>query len=309
MKKTLFLILSGCIVIFSIICICCGPIITGVIPRASIWKTQNCQQLSDLVKSAKDTNAGSDIIKGYKKLRNKCNREKAMYGLEYSSLIVDVIFGFVCTILGLLHYFDVAKPFEKVTGIIGLATGIIGFVLTLVYVCYSGYIFTKDPYDKGSGSYTSGTHDTIYKRNGDWAFAKFEEGKGYKCLYYKEKDTFSIYAKYSDLGKKQYNYNKKKNQEKSDSNSDYYKCSHNSDTPPAFFDLSKCESSEYYPGINNKQDDCDYLYAQTIDNTIDRKYLFDKWVTTIIFSCFIIVCDIGLAIFGFLLFKSDGSGI
>ena len=91
-----------------------------------------------------------------------------MYGLEYSSLIIDVICGLVCNILGLIHYFDVAKPFEKVTGIIGLSSGIIGFV---------------------------------------------------------------------------------------------------------------------------------------------NKYLFDKWITSIIFSCLIIVSDIGLAIFGFLLFKSDGSGI
>jgi len=133
MKKTLFLILSGCIVIFSIICICCGPIITGVIPGSDDWKTLNCQQYSDEVKKQKDAGASRSDLKPYKRARNKCNREKAMYGLEYSSLIVDVICGFVCTILGLLHYFDVAKPFEKVTGIIGLATGIIGFVLTLVY--------------------------------------------------------------------------------------------------------------------------------------------------------------------------------
>jgi len=201
MKKTLFLILSGCIVIFSIICICCGPIITGVIPRASIWRTQNCQQKADLVKAYEDQNQDKDIIKSAKKDRNKCNREKAMYGLEYSSLIVDVICGFICTILGLLHYFDVAKPFEKVTGIIGLATGIIGFVLTLVYVCYSGYIFTNDPYIDDDGDY-------LYKRDGDWAYAKLENGK-FKCLFYKEKDENSIYAKYSDLGKKQYNYYKK----------------------------------------------------------------------------------------------------
>lgn len=53
---------------------------------------------------------------------------------------------------------------------------------------------------------------------------------------------------------------------------------------------------------------CDYLYA-TPEDDINNKYLFDRWVTTLIFSCFIIACDIGLAIFGFLLFKSDGSGI
>ena len=116
-----------------------------------------------------------------------------MYGLEYSSLIVDVICGFVCTILGLLHYFDVAKPFEKVTGIIGLATGIIGFVLTFVYLVYSTYIFTNDPYDDGDGH-------NIFKRDGDWAFAK-KEGSEFKCIFYKEGDKDSIFAKYSDLGK------------------------------------------------------------------------------------------------------------
>ena len=42
-----------------------------------------------------------------------------MYGLEHASLILDVILGFICLILGLLHYFDIGKPFEKVTGIIG----------------------------------------------------------------------------------------------------------------------------------------------------------------------------------------------
>jgi len=128
-------------------------------------------------------------------------------------------------------------------------------------------------------------------------------------LILKKGNANSIIAKYSDVGKKQYNYNKKKNQEMLDPNSDYYKCSHDSAPTLELFDPSSCTSSEYYPGINNKQGDCDYLYAQTIDDSIDRKYLFDKWVTTIIFSCFIIVCDIGLAIFGYLLFKSDGSGL
>ena len=98
MKKTLFLILSGAIVIFSIICICSGPIINGVIPLAGYWRTENCQKWSDAYKEENN----KDNKEVYKKYRNKCNREKAMYGLEYSSLIIDVICGFVCTILGFL---------------------------------------------------------------------------------------------------------------------------------------------------------------------------------------------------------------
>jgi len=299
MKKTLFLILSGCIVIFSIICICSGPIITGVIPTSGTWKTLNCQEKTDAYNEAKKGN-NEAIIKSAKKAKNKCNREKAMYGLEYSSLIIDVICGFVCTILGLLHYFDVAKPFEKVTGIIGLATGIIGFVLTFVYLVYSTYIFTNDPYDDGSSSSSS---PNIYKRNGDGAFAKFESGKGYKCLFYKDKEN-ALLAKYSDLGKKQYNYNKKY----FDQNSESYKCSiESSGGTTTYYNPGNC-NSEYPSAFNTEVPNCPYLYAEPFD-TISNKYLFDKWVTTIIFSCFIIVCDIGLAIFGFLLFKSDGSGI
>ena len=299
MKKTLFLILSGCIVIFSIICICSGPIITGVIPTSGTWKTLNCQEKTDAYNEAKKGN-NEAIIKSAKKAKNKCNREKAMYGLEYSSLIIDVICGFVCTILGLLHYFDVAKPFEKVTGIIGLATGIIGFVLTFVYLVYSTYIFTND-YD----------YDAKYKRDGDWAYAKLENGK-FKCLFYKKGDEGSIYAKYSDYGKKQYNYNKKQIQEYDKTGSEVNKCSYSSSLEnTSIFKRThgpgECDSKESLD-YDNELQDCKALYIKP-ETGISNKYLFDKWVTTIIFSCFIVVCDIGLAIFGFLLFKSDGSGI
>ena len=107
-----------------------------VLPNSYDWKTQNCQYQSDILKNLEKNNADKDTIKEQKKKRNQCNREKAMYGLEYSSLILDVTLGFICTILGLLHYFDVAKPFEKVSGIIGLATGVIGFIMTFDFSLY-----------------------------------------------------------------------------------------------------------------------------------------------------------------------------
>ena len=302
MKKTLFLIFSGAIVIFSIICICSAPIINGVIPTSDSWKTENCQRLNDVYKEEKKGNDKDDIERA-KKAKNRCNRDKAMYGLEYSSLIIDVICGFICAVLGLLHYFDIAKPFEKVTGIIGLATGIIGFILTLIYVIYSAYIFSNDPYDDGTGS-----NPYIYKRNSEWAFAEFEEGKGYKCLFHKDKDENSIYAKYSDLGKKQYNYNKKKSKEYSEGSTTFKTCWYSSSS--STYQPLICQSNEYYPGTSGGKvgDNCNYLYIEPEDE-IYNKYLFDRWITTIIFSCFIIASDIGLAIFGFLLFKSDGSGI
>ena len=71
-----------------------------------------------------------------------------MYGLEYSSLIIDIILGIVCIILGLFSYFEILKNFGKIFGIIGLSLGAICFILTLVYTCYSGYIFNNDPSDQ-----------------------------------------------------------------------------------------------------------------------------------------------------------------
>ena len=295
MKKTLFLIFSGVIVIFSIICISSGPIINKTIPNAINWRSQNCQKLADEYKIAKDTK-DDKIIKNAKKAKNECLREKAMYGLEYSSLIIDVVLGLVCTILGLMHYFDVAKPFEKVTGIIGLSSGIIGFVLTLVYVCYSGYIFTKHPYEDSNG------RKELYKGDDDFAYAKRYNSTHFTCLFYKENDDDSIFAKYSDLGKKQYNYNKERSQEYEDEESDISYCSHPN------LDARQCISKEYDQVSFISGFSCDTLYIELYD-TIENKYLFDKWITSIIFSCLIIVSDIGLAIFGFLLFKSDGSGI
>ena len=296
MKKTLFLVFSGAIVIFSIISICSAPIINKILPDSDEWNTHNCQYQSDSLKNLEKTNAGEDSIKLQKKIRNQCNREKAMYGLEYSSLILDVTLGFICTILGLLHYFDVAKPFEKVSGIIGLSTGVIGLVMTLVYICYSGFIFTKDvayrDFDRSG--------DPIFKLNGDGVFAEKQSDGRYKCIYYDKDNEDAIYVKYNDLGKKQYNYEKKR----------HYDASKYEDCEVDKSVVDGCNSD----GIlalksGNTIPSCDNIYIKSPSNDFKNKYLFDRWITTFIFSCFICACCIGLAIFGFFLFKSDGSGI
>jgi len=126
-----------------------------------------------------------------------------------------------------LHYFGIGKYCEKVTGIIGLACGIIGFILTLIYIIYSGYIFTNNgkgkyydfltPLSTKKSHYIGGT----IKLNKERAFAEWKDNK-YECLYYKEDDEDSFYAKYNDLDKKQYNYHK--DFELADSNSEYKNC-------------------------------------------------------------------------------------
>lgn len=65
-----------------------------------------------------------------------------MIGLEYSAFIGDVIFGFISAILGLLLYSG--NNITKIARIIGLASGVIGFVLTFVKIIYSGIVFNNN---------------------------------------------------------------------------------------------------------------------------------------------------------------------
>ena len=91
-------------------------------------------------------------------------------------------------------------------------------------------------------------------------------------------------------------YNYHKDFELADASSEYKRCRYS----PS---LSRC-------GRNTKYPNCDklYYYQSTYRYSISFKYEYDKWVTSIIFGCFIIALNLGLAIFGFLLFsQSDGS--
>ena len=306
MKRTLFLVFSCAIVVFSIICLCTGPIINGIISGSGGWGTKNCKKDSDEYKNLKDTlGADNELTKEAKKTRNLCNRRKAMYGLEYSSYIIDVSLGFICAVLGLLHFFDIGKSFQKYSGLIGLITGIVGFVLTLVYIIYSGYIFTKDlaiNHDDDTrfpGVSTIFGGSRLLKLNGKGAFAK-KDGDKFKCIYYNKDDKYSILAKYNDLGKKSFNYEKKRNY---DVSSDISNCLIDEDDAYDYCSTSETFTSTIYSS-------CDYLYLESYASGFGNKYLYDIWATNIIFGCFIIACNIGLAIFGFLVFKnSDGSGI
>ena len=214
------------------------------------------------------------------------------------------------SLLSLLHYFGIGQVFQKVTGIIGLACGVIGFVLTLIYIIYSGYIFTNDgpgkTYSLSPGSLSAITHyynSGTFKLDKDRAFAEWKDGK-YKCFYYdkdKDDDEDSIYAKYSDLGKKQYNYHK--DFEYADSNSEYKKC----DVKGVSTILNPWTACTTTIG---KQSNCDKLYysGNGSEDEFSFKYKYDKWVTSIIFGCFIIALNIGLVIFGFLLFSDSSNG-
>ena len=218
---------------------------------------------------------------------------------------MDIFFSFVCCLLGFLNYYGVTKGFEKIIGIIGFASGVICFIMTLVYICYSGFIFTNDP----SG---------VAKLDKDGFYAELKDGV-YKCIFYDENDPYAVYATFSELNKKQYNYNKDNyfltaGSEIYDCNTRYYTYAYNQDFESDYDAEAYC-TSKYSPfpalgtthAASHNGEACKRLFSRQQNSSIENKYIYDMWVTSIIFGVFVIACSIGLALFGFLIFKSDGS--
>ena len=84
---------------------------------------------------------------------------------------------------------------------------------------------------------------------------------------------------------------------KKDTNSEYSNCKYGNDIDDIPLSIPQ------YNGNN-----CKYVWnAEDFPEDKSNKYLFDRWITSIIFSCLIFVCDLALALFGFLLFKDSGS--
>jgi len=303
-NNLLFLCCGVAFLVFSIIVICTAPIISGLFPLSRIWNIQICKELSDeydiYEKNHKNpSDSEKNTLETKKRNIHLCRRQNAMYSMEYTSVIFDVILSFICTILGLLHYFDVGKSFEKFSGLIGLISGTICFILTFIYIIYSCYSFNNDIYMDLNGNRA----EKLYS-NG--ALYKWEDSK-YKLPYDEEESTKKPYLelkyiRYKDSGKKQYNYNSKiyKSYKDRDVKNEISNCKYGSPT-------SITTQMTYSDGSSSK---CEYIWYDIYSRynlNYDRKYLFDKWITSIIFGFLILVCDIGLAIFGFLLFIG-GSG-
>ena len=279
-KQLIFLCVSLAFLIFSIISIITAPAINNKDngKEMSNWGKLNCQYYSDKEKDADNI----DDIQAYQKLKNLCNRKKAMYILEYLSLIIDVILGFICTQLSLLVYFKIGGSIEKISGIFGMIAGIICFILTFIYFCCSGYIFNNDiAYKKLTPGSSQGFDPSFLIRKRYSNGASFKVSGSNEIYPYQNEIGDDIqYIKYKDLGKRQYNYYKR-----------YYEAT-----------ISGCL-------INSYSTSCSYTYESQPDS-ITNKYLYDNWVTSLIFGCFSFIAAIGLIILGILIgFKKSDSDI
>ena len=281
-KGLIFFCCSCAILLFSIINLSVGPIISKRV--GDDWGTLNCKKAKDDYDKVKDQDDPNNSHKYEEEwIMYACQRLKAMHDMEYTSFIFDIVIGFVCGLLGLLHLFELKKEFVPKTGLIGLGCGIVGFVLSFIYVVYNGIVYTNY-YD---------------------AFAERVEAGKYECFYFDEiGNKHALIAKYSDLIQKQYNYDKDVHAEFYDSSSERRKC---------YQDPSDCQNQEYItfssgsnPTYGGEQ--CKYLYAGH-DSSLDEvtnKDTSDRFLTTLLLSLFVCLANIGLGLFGFLLYRTPG---
>ena len=300
-KGLLFFCCSCCILVLTIINLSVGPIVSGA--EGNDWGLKNCKLYKDTKDNAEDLAKANGIDlpdemdKRYQSVIDFCTRAKGMYDMEYTAFIFDIVIGFVCGLIGLLHLFDLKKDFVSNTGLIGLICGIVGFALTFVYVIFNGLIFT--------GKYTS-----IVERDGDGIFAEGDPSTHkYKCLNYDKEDNFYGRAKLSDLNKKQYNYKHDFYDDEAekceDKNNIYQNCIGNGESTSISdngngeeFTLTLADGNVYSNG-------CKYIYAGA-ENGIKNKDKFDRFLTALILSLIVCLANIGLALFGFLLFRTPG---
>ena len=289
-KGLLFFCCACCILVLTIVNLSIGPVISGVVGGDIVfnkpWGLVNCKKLKDDYDDAQGLTEAQE--KDYETQIDYCTRIKGMHDMEYTAFIFDIVIGFICGLVGLLHLFDLKKDFVSNTGLIGLICGIVGFVLTFVYVIFNGIVFT-------------GQYSDEYERDGDGIFAERQNDGSYKCLYGDNSgDHFAGRAKFSDLNKKQYNYKHEFYDSsvpagcKDDDNKDW---------------ISEClyTESTSFPSAtsasNAPPNSCQKLYASPI-LTITNKDIFDRFLTALILSLIVCLANIGLALFGFLLFRT-----
>lgn len=286
MYKLLYFCMAGGILLFSVIVVNIAPAINLGL---QFWSQQSCKYLGDTIKNMKDNNAPDDSLDPYRRMKTRCERRQAMVGLEFAALNCNLVFGFVCALLGFFLFFNIGDV-GKIASFAGLGAGIVGFVLTFVYVIESGLVFND--YD--------GDDIPRIDSNGVWAELN---GDKYKCKYYKEKKYEAFYLRFSDYGNKYLNYNKDI-QFQENKYEEMNRCKLRGDD-------SFCIDELQNQKITRDGKDCNKLYYFD-ENATDnhRKVIYERWLTTIILSCIIFILDVGLALFGFLVNSgSKGTGI
>lgn len=285
MNSTIKLLICSCTVLaFGVINLHLSPIYNG---KVDFWNLYNCDVLSDQIKELKTkSEIPQSLIEKEEAELTECIIKKSFYTIEKAVFIINIGIGFICALLGL---FGLEKETSKKSGMLGLALGIIGAILTFIYVIFNGIVYTNY-YDK-----------TIYKINENGAFAESSYDDKYKCLYFnKENDDKALIAKFSDLIKSRYNYNKEMSKTFSDSKEksgcNLQKNPYNCQTDgfiqgPVYYYTEegekKCYNLYYY---NSREDNSNYDISS-------------RFLAALIFSLFIVLGYCAMTFFGFMVLK------
>ena len=339
MKNLIFLCIATCIFILSMIVLNVAPIINGLLGKGTYnsngeatsdgWYDKNCElyndnynikkklSLEDLEEAGITQEKQNEYIEYLKEGRNKCYRNKAMAGLEHAAFNFNLVFGLISAILGLLKYYG--NNLGKSVTLIWIISGIIEFVLTFVYLIYSGIIFTQDVANKNYDEFDDIYKDALIKVDSESAHLKWDDSKGgYVCIFYNKDKKDSVYLKYSDYGNKYLNYNKDIYFIEESKDYKYFLsqglgfivgCTIDSRSDNFWDEYKTYDEGHPYSNVKlqirdesrNIVGEYDKLYLVLNSNSNTRKNLYDQWLTTIILGVFISLLDIGLTIFGFLL--------
>lgn len=287
MNSGIKLFICSCAVLgLAVINLHLSPVYNG---KVGFWNLYNCDVLSDQIKEAKTkSEIPQSLIEKAEAELTECIIKKSFYTIEKAVFIINICIGFICALLGL---FGLEKETLKKSGILGLALGIIGAILTFIYVIFNGIVYTNY-YEK-----------TIYKINENGAFAESSYDDKYKCIYFnKENDDKALKAKFSDLLKSRYNYDKEMSAAFSDSK-EKSGCNRRESPldcatdgfikgPINYYidgDYKKCYNLYYY---ENKQDNSNYDISS-------------RFLAALIFSLFTVLLYCAMCFFGFMVLKES----
>ena len=261
-----------------------------VIPAA------NCGRITAIIEEYKKKNKPQNQIEEVEKIVPMCRNIKAMYALEHISLILNAAIGFIGILLGL---YGLQNGIMPKTGLIGMALGVFGFILSFLYVIFNGIV------------YTNYYEDNTYKVDRDSAFAELNGPDTYKCLYFnKVNDTDALIAKFSDLIKSQYNYNNDLYESfKSENNPERSECNVYSDKSY----IRNCDKEQTftprrpmtYTDKKGKEQTCEKLYYYSKIEDYSNYDKSARMLSCLILSLFTVLCYCGLAFSGFIISKES----
>ena len=226
--------------------------------------------------------------------------------MEYTSSILNIVIGFICVLLGAYWIQDAKIP---KTNFIAMGLGLLGFILSFIYIILNGIVYTQ----YGDIDIESRERNYLFKRDEEGAFAEYEKDKGYKCFYFSEIGDFkSLFAKYSDYIKGQYNYNKQLNDTfYKQTNPEKEGCKFNSSDPSL---LVKCMYQEYikekitYLDANDPEitHNCTKLYYNEniyYNDDFNRYNIGVRFLMSLLMNVFMLPCYGAMIFFAFSLSK------